>query len=76
MNEHPVVTVLGFLILTIMAIFLGITCHYMSYQECLRTAWDKPCFEGTVEYDGEGECECNSQYGEIEWNIHQGCDWD
>lgn len=47
-------------------------------SECLRTVGERPCIQGTIEYDGEGECECLTRYGELEWDLPHGagCDMD
>lgn len=50
------------------------------YSECLETSIERPCIEGTVSYDSDdAECECHSQWGEIEWELGfggGGCDLD
>lgn len=76
MDDHPVVIIVGFTIIVAMVAFLGITCAALSRQECESTVGDRPCISGTVEYDGDGECECSTRYGELEWDIRPGCDLD
>ena len=52
------------------AMFIGliIWVYSMGYDECKATA--PPTCLGEVVYDmEENECECNGEYGEIEWNI-------
>lgn len=39
---------------------------------CNRSVGSRPCIPGTVEYDGDGECECQTQHGELEWDLPLG----
>jgi len=52
------------------AAFIGLTIWlwFVGYDECQATA--PPTCQGDIYYDMEdSECECNGEYGEIEWNI-------
>jgi len=59
------------------AIFLGIIVIMLQYtgdhgpdcEESARTE-NKPCIPNTISYewdDGQKECECLTQFGELEW---------
>lgn len=54
---------------------VGLTCELNGYDTCVETAEKRPCIEGTLSYD-EGECECLTEYGELEWHAYPGCDLD
>jgi hypothetical protein len=45
--------------------------------KCFETVGQRPCLPDTINYDfDDGECECLTKYGELEWNTFNGCDFD
>ena len=46
------------------------------HEKCVQSVGNRPCLAGTVEYDGDWECECLTEHGELEWDLHPGCDVD
>lgn len=62
-------------VVVVISIAVGGTCK--GHGVCLDTVASRPCIPGTVEYDYEdGECECETRFGELEWEVGRGCDWD
>ena len=67
---------LGVLILAAVIISWFVGGIVQNDIRCVETADHRPCFEGTIESDDDGECECMTQFGELEWQIGGGCDLD
>lgn len=70
--------VLFFAVAVGLAIFAGVSFSACEgIEKCYETVGQRPCLPDTISYDFEdGECECLTQYGELEWNVSHGCDFD
>lgn len=74
--KDPLPLILACIVVSIIGVIVGMTCEFTGPRDCLESVNKRPCIEGTVNYDGNGECECLTQYGELEWQLYPGCDMD
>lgn len=66
--------IFGWIALAVVVVGIGLWSVCQGHDHCIETVGGRPCIQNTIEYDwDDGECECQSEYGEIEWEIGRGC---
>ena len=68
---------IAIIVVALIVVFFVISL-FQGGEDCMETIGNRPCISGTIEYDwDDGECECLTEFGELEWNTRGGgCDMD
>lgn len=69
MDDKVMVLIFIVLVGAITLISGALNCGQM--EQCSQMAEGRGCLPNTVSYD-EGECECQTIHGELEWDIRSG----
>lgn len=73
MEDRWAILAFSLLVGAIILISGAMDCN--GWERCERMAEGRGCLPNTVRFD-EGECECLTVHGELEWEVHSGCGHD
>jgi hypothetical protein len=74
MNDSA--ALIAFIVLVGLIVLISGALNCGQNEQCQRMAEERGCISGTAHYDDEGECECQTRHGELEWDLHSGCSHD